>query len=170
MAMMTLVVMSLMSGCDSHYEGENVTPIDAILDSQKSTFSYDGIYYIGEEEICENRVLYLMNSVGMEYPHIVYAQMRLESGNFTSGLARECNNFFGMKHPRNRESTSLGASEKGYATYENWAMSVYDYALWQRLYAKGLTEEEYLDMLSRNYAEDEEYVIKVKRIAELVRL
>ena len=123
------------------------------------------VYYIGQEDLCKERLVYLMESIGMEHPHIVYAQMRLESGNFKSTLATDCNNFFGMMHPRIRENVSLGANSKGYATYDNWAMSVYDYALWQKSYASGLSEKEYLSMLEENYAEDKYYVSKIKRIS-----
>lgn len=119
---------------------------------------------IGKEEISENRAISLMIMLGIEHPHIVYAQMRLESGNFTSSLARDCNNFFGMKHPKVRTNVSLGANSRGFATYDNWAMSVLDYGLWQRRYASGLTEEEYYSMLSKHYAEDSEYCKKVSNI------
>lgn len=119
---------------------------------------------IGKEEISENKAISLMIMLGIEHPHIVYAQMRLESGNFTSSLARDCNNFFGMKHPKVRTNVSLGANSRGFATYDNWAMSVLDYGLWQKRYASGITEEEYYSMLSKHYAEDSDYCKKVSNI------
>ncbi|MGN0929945.1 MAG: glucosaminidase domain-containing protein, partial [Alphaproteobacteria bacterium] len=119
---------------------------------------------IGKEDISENKVISLMIMLGIEHPHIVYAQMRLESGNFKSTLAIDCNNFFGMKHPKNRANVSLGANSRGFATYDNWAMSVLDYGLWQKKYASGLTEEEYYGMLSKHYSEDSDYCTKVSNI------
>lgn len=119
---------------------------------------------MGKEEISENKAISLMIMLGIEHPHIVYAQMRLESGNFTSSLAMDCNNFFGMKHPKVRTNVSLGANSRGFATYDNWAMSVLDYGLWQKMYASGLTEEEYYGMLSKHYAEDSDYCTKVSNI------
>lgn len=123
---------------------------------------------IGKEEISENRAISLMIMLGIEHPHIVYAQMRLESGNFTSSLARDCNNFFGMKHPKIRTNVSLGANSRGFATYDNWAMSVLDYGLWQKMYASGLNEEEYYGMLSNHYAEDSDYCKKITNIIKTI--
>lgn len=103
-----------------------------------------------------------MVEAGIEHPHIVLAQMKLESGNYTSKLALENNNYFGMKQPRRRLTTSLG-EKNGYASYKSWVHSVLDYALWQKEYAKQLTENQYLDSLSK-YAEDKKYILKIKKL------
>lgn len=42
--------------------------------------------------------------------------------------------------------------------------------MWQRRYASGLTEDEYLEMLSEKYAEDKAYVRKVKSIAGSIKV
>lgn len=123
---------------------------------------------IGKEEISENKAISLIIMLGIEHPHIVYAQMRLESGNFKSTLAKDCNNFFGMKHPNIRTNVSLGANSRGFATYDNWAMSVLDYGLWQKMYASGLNEEEYYCMLSKHYAEDSDYCKKITNIIKTI--
>ena len=123
---------------------------------------------IGKREITFDNVMILMDTLLVEYPHIVYAQMRLESGNFKSNIAKNNNNFFGMRHPRVRVTMSRG-SLNGYASYDSWSYSVLDYAIWQRMYASGLTEEEYLEMLSGKYAEDKSYVKKVKSIADSIK-
>lgn len=121
---------------------------------------------VGKHEPNDSIVVEVLNKVGIQHPHIVYAQMRLESGNYKSGLAKSNENLFGMKHPNVRATLSIG-SKNGYACYRNWCYGVLDYALWQRVYARDLTEDEYLEMLSE-YAEDEEYIEKVKRIAKSV--
>lgn len=123
---------------------------------------------IGEQEINFDNVMTLMDTLLIEHPHIVYAQMRLESGNFKSNIAKTNNNFFGMRHPRVRITMSRG-SLNGFASYDSWSYSVLDYAIWQRMYASGLTEEEYLEMLSEKYAEDKCYVKKVKSIADSIK-
>lgn len=112
--------------------------------------------------VSDQIVLDFMQQVGMEHPHIVLAQMKLESGNYTSKLALENNNYFGMKQPRRRLTTSLG-EKNGYASYQSWVHSVLDYALWQREYAKQLTENQYLDSLNK-YAEDKKYILKIKKL------
>lgn len=125
------------------------------------------VHEVGKQEISAKRVLTLLDTLNVEHPHIVFAQMRLESGNFKSDLAKNNDNFFGMKYPRQRATVAQGA-DRGYAYYRSWSYSVLDYAIWQRRYASGLTEEEYLEMLSEKYAEDKAYVRKVKSIADSI--
>lgn len=123
---------------------------------------------IGKEEVNENNALNLIDMLGIEHPKIVLAQMRLESGNFSSNLAKEHNNFFGMGHPRVRANVSCGANKSGYATYKHWGYSILDYGLWQKSQASGLSEEEYLAFLAKRYAEDDKYVEKVLSIAKKI--
>lgn len=127
------------------------------------------VHEVGKQEISAESVLTLLNSLNVEHPHIVFAQMSIESGNFKSDLAKNNNNFFGMKYPRQRATVAQG-SDRGYAYYRSWSYSVLDYAIWQRIYASGLTEEEYLEMLSEKYAEDKAYVRKVKSVADSIKV
>ena len=127
------------------------------------------VHEVGKREINAERVLTLLDPLNVEHPHIVFAQMRLESGNFKSDLAKNNDNFFGMKYPRQRATVAQG-HDRGYAYYRSWSYSVLDYAIWQRRYASGLTEEEYLEMLSEKYAEDKAYVRKVKSIADSIKV
>ena len=114
------------------------------------------VHEVGKQEITSEGVMTLLDILNVEHPHIVFAQMRLESGNFKSDLAKNNNNFFGMKYPRQRATIAQG-NDRGYAYYRSWSYSVLDYAIWQRRYASGLTEDEYLEMLSEKYAEDKAY-------------
>lgn len=127
------------------------------------------VHEVGKQEISAESVLALLDTLNVEHPHIVFAQMRLESGNFQSDLAKNNNNFFGMKYPRQRATVAQGA-DRGYAYYRSWSYSVLDYAIWQRIYASGLTEDEYLEMLSEKYTEDKAYVRKVKSIADSIKV
>lgn len=152
----------------SHKESK-VEIIETVDDNQDLLTSIERVYLLGEEGLNENMAVHLMQELGIEHPHIVFAQMRIESGNFKSNIATTNNNFFGMKHPKQRVTTSKGINN-GYASYENWALSVVDYGLWQRRYARGLTEDEYYALLKDKYAEDDNYVPKVKGIAEEVKM
>lgn len=148
----------------NHYEEE----IEEIVEVNQDVI--DLVIYVhevGKQEISTERVLGLLDTLDVEHPHIVFAQMRLESGNFKSDLAKNNDNFFGMKYPRQRATMAQGV-DRGYAYYRSWSYSVLDYAIWQRRYASGLTEEEYLEMLSEKYAEDKAYVRKVKSIADSI--
>ena len=117
-----------------------------------------------KKELTQTTAYDFMLLIGIEHPHIALAQMRIESGNFKSKLSRENNNYFGMKHPTRRATTSLG-NKNGFAHYQSWVHSIIDYALWQKTFATQLTENEYLDSLAY-YAEDKNYIAKVEKLAK----
>lgn len=140
------------------------TPKKVVLEHNSPTSLIIALDSWGEKELNDENILAFMEFVGIEHSHIALAQMKLESGHYKSKLAKENNNYFGMKHPSRRATTSLG-SKNGFASYKNWVYSVLDYALWQRTYASNLSEKEYLDSLS-TYAEDKKYIAKVKKLAK----
>ena len=103
---------------------------------------------------------------GIKFPHIAFAQAILESGNFTSNRFRNTNNAFGMKVARSRPTT-CSREHTGHAYYDDWRLSVQDYALYQAAYMrKARTEDEYYDRLDGSYAGDPIYVEKVRAIAD----
>lgn len=102
--------------------------------------------------------------LNIKYPHIVYAQALLESGEFKSHIFRENNNLFGLKCAKIRPTTNLGENN-GHAYFDDWRACVVDYALYQAAYLHDLkTEDEYFQYLGQNYAEDPNYVSKLKKI------
>lgn len=106
-----------------------------------------------------------IQSMGISFPDIVFAQALLESGNFTSRLATMNNNLFGMKLAKSRETTAIGKGRSGYAKYESWVHSVEDYFHWQNYFMKNkdLNRKQYLNLLSRVYAEDKNYISRINR-------
>jgi uncharacterized FlgJ-related protein len=109
-------------------------------------------------------MLRLMNQIGIAYPDVVFAQARLETGNFTSKVFRENNNLFGMKLPRVRSTTAIG-EQNNHASYIRWQHSVADYKLWQdEVIKKYRTKRAYLRYLSKHYAEDKKYIHKLKQM------
>ena len=141
---------------ETHIITEPVTPIPEMLVDLE-------IYR--NVEVNDSTAFGVMIEFEIQHPHIVLAQMKIESGNYESSIARNNNNYFGMRQPSSRLTVSLG-SRNGYAKYRSWAYSILDYALWQRQYAWNLTEEQYLAKLGRTYAEDPNYVSKVKKLSK----
>lgn len=141
---------------ETHVVTESITTIPEMLVDLEN---YDNI------EVNDSTAFWVMLEFEIQHPHVVLAQMKIESGNYESSIARSNNNYFGMRQPSSRLTVSLG-SRNGYARYRSWAYSILDYALWQRQYAWNLTEEQYLAKLGRTYAEDPNYVSKVKNIAK----
>lgn len=141
------------------------TPKNEVISHNKDVLtSYAWVEQQSKMPVTDETALCFMQQIGIEHPHIVLAQMKLESGNYTSKLALENNNYFGMKQPRKRATTSIG-EKNGYASYKSWVHSVLDYALWQKEYARELTENQYLDSLS-SYAEDKNYTFKIKKLSK----
>ena len=112
----------------------------------------------------QEKMVQLMTDLNIKYPHIVMAQSIIETGHFESKIFKENNNLFGMKQARTRVNTAKGTQYR-HAYYDTWQESVYDYAFYQCRYLGNLyNEEEYLEYLGRSYAEDPNYVSKIKEI------
>lgn len=117
-----------------------------------------------ENEFSRERFRAYILELNIKYPHIVMAQAELETGGFTSKIFRENNNLFGMKVATKRPTTNKG-EEHGHAYYENWKESVVDYAFYSAQYLSNIkTESQYFEYLSQSYAEDPNYVNKLKKI------
>lgn len=102
--------------------------------------------------------------LNIKFPHIVYAQARLESGNFKSEVFKTNNNLFGLKEARKRPTTAKG-TEFNHAFYESWQESVVDYAFYSATYLNEIKSEgQYFEYLGKNYAEDPNYVNKLKQM------
>jgi uncharacterized FlgJ-related protein len=106
-------------------------------------------------------------SLNVKFPHIIYAQAKMETANFSSNLFKNHNNLFGMKPAMQRPKTYSYTTDSGFAGYKNWKQSVMDYVLLQVSYMKDLkTEDEYYKYLSKNYADTDYYAKKVKELSE----
>ena len=75
-----------------------------------------------------------------------------------------------MKEAVVRINKSLG-TENGHSYYENWKESLDDYALYSATYLSRInSEEDYFDYLSQGYAEDPNYINKLKKIIDEQKL
>jgi uncharacterized FlgJ-related protein len=90
------------------------------------------------------------------HENVVYRQSLLETKYFSSEVFKENNNLFGMKHPYQRATTSLG-SKNGHASYNNYIESIKDYKIYQDSYY-------ILFLKEAGYAEDEYYQHKLKNM------
>lgn len=117
-----------------------------------------------ENEFSPKKLRAYILELNIKFPHIVYAQARLETGNFKSQIFKTNHNLFGMKVATLRPTTNKG-EENGHAYYENWKESVVDYAFYQAQYLSDIkTEAEYLEYLKANYAEAPNYMTQLLAI------
>lgn len=61
---------------------------------------------------------------------MIAAVARHETGNYTSNVFKTLNNFFGMRFPRERDTTALYESDSKYSVYSSPADSVRDMVLY----------------------------------------
>jgi uncharacterized FlgJ-related protein len=105
-----------------------------------------------------------IKSLNFKFPYIILAQSYQETGNYKSDIFLNGNNLFGMKQARIRATLAQGTSS-GHARYSSWQESLYDYALFYNTYLLNLkTEGEYYGYLQQYYAEDPNYVERLKNI------
>lgn len=102
----------------------------------------------------------------IRFSHIVLAQAKLESNNYKSKLLFTSNNLFGMKVAATRFTFATNSYDYGnYARYETIEDCILDYRSWQIQNANFIvTEEAYFDLLHKYYAEDPNYVTKLKQL------
>ncbi len=95
---------------------------------------------------------------------VVLAQSALETGWWTSNLCVTYNNCFGMMHPNQRDTVSLGPTETGrFATYPDIFASVQDYFMRQEYFGIPGTSDplEYINAtVASGYATDPNYAKK----------
>lgn len=137
---------------------------------QREAVRLEGGIHIFKEDVepfTQENFIRLIKETNIKFPHIVYAQALLETGNFESLVYTNNNNLFGMKQARVRCTTAKG-TELNHAYYNNWKESVYDYALYQNRYMyKITTEKDYFEALDATYAEiGKKYS---KRLKELIK-
>lgn len=105
-----------------------------------------------------------LKALNIRHYKIAYAQACLETGNFKSKAFRISNNLFGMKQAKSRPTTNSGEYLK-HAKYTHWRESVIDYALYYSKYlSKFKTQKSLLNYLSKHYATDSMYVVKIKNL------
>lgn len=135
-----------------------------------SSMSNHEVYLdIDTDSITEDKLYVKIQESDILFPDVVFAQAIIESGYFSSEVFKCNSNLFGMKHPKLRTTLSMGKSDSGYAWYLNWKLSVYDYKLWQNftLRNKNITsQQDYLNLIGRIYAEDGRYVKKLEQIIQ----
>lgn len=125
---------------------------------------------VEKNKFSKDKLINELKRLNIKYPHIVMAQSIIETRKWTSNIFKESNNLFGMKEAKTRVTTAKG-TQYNHAYYDNWKESVYDYAFYASRYMGGIkSEEDYFNYLSANYAEDKNYVAKIKMIIEKERL
>lgn len=115
-------------------------------------------------EFSEERLRSKLEELNVRFVDIAMAQAKLETNNFRSKIFVENHNLFGMKEATMRVNMARG-TQYGHAYYNNWEESVTDYALWVAAYANRCRNKEQMyQLLEGYYAEDPNYISKLKQI------
>lgn len=100
-----------------------------------------------EQKNSIDRMIWIYDSLGIQFSKVVVAQSLLETDNFKSRIAKQQKNLFGMRP--NKRPYGVG-KQAGFAVYPGPLESVLDYRDWQKrvLYLHPCkNEEEYLWVL-----------------------
>lgn len=115
-------------------------------------------------EFSEERLRSRLDELNVRFADVAMAQAKLETSGFRSRIFKENHNLFGMKEATMRVNLARG-TQYGHAYYNSWEESVLDYAMWCAAYANHCrNNEQFLELLSGYYAEDPDYVSKLKQI------
>lgn len=136
------------------------------MDESMSSFSdaEKAILIRTTDSFDENKFALMLNELNVKFPHIVFAQAIVETGNWKSRIFIENHNLFGMKEAKTRVTAAIG-TQYNHAYYNHWRESVYDYAFYQCRYLYNIrTDADYFEYLKHNYAEDTSYVDKIKSV------
>lgn len=101
--------------------------------------------------------LAVCDSLGVKHPNVVWAQARLESGNFGSTTYMKKHNCLGI----------YDSKRKQYASFKNWqdCIKAYRDRVQYRFKRTDATDEEYLYWLSQiGYSREKTYTSKVRQI------
>jgi len=114
----------------------------------------------------EKNILFWCDYFNVKFSRVVLAQMKLESGNFTSDLSIIHNNLSGMKKTRVRNTTAIYETKTGFSGYTNYIEHIKDIKMWQDFnYIDTIrTEKDYIDYLSKVYADDKNYKSKIYKM------
>ena len=142
----------------SGYTYGRIKKLSSLSEYEKELLVID----LQRDEFSEDKLIELLVKLKVQFPHVVLAQARLETGKYKSKIFRENHNLFGMKEASRRINTAVG-TQYNHAYYEHWRESVYDYAFYQcRYFGTIRNEEQYLISLGQSYAEDPDYVHKLR--------
>jgi len=120
------------------------------------------VIYFDKYELSWYSIDYWMREFDIQNREIAKRQVYHETGNLTSRFCRECNNLFGMRKPRKRQTTAIGR-DNGMSVYPSFVESIEDYGLWQECFYK---EGDYYSFLkSHGYATDPLYIPKLKNLS-----
>ena len=159
--LITLGIVILISLCISAFTLRHINEVKFISEETKAIILQEADK---DKEFSREKLKAYILELNIKYPHIVMAQAEIETGHFTSQIFKENHNLFGMKVATKRPTTNKG-EENGHAYYDNWRESVVDYAFYSAQYLSDIkTEKAYLEYLSQSYAEDTNYVAKIRKI------
>lgn len=142
------------------YKGKSVNPDGFIAYLNRYIRSLqeriDGITHAGDSvahSLTVGNLLAAMDRHNVRFKKVVLAQALLETGYFTSRVCRECHNLFGLRRP----------SDGSYYRFDRWEDSVKAYRDYVQYKYTGGDYYEFLDHIG--YAEDRDYIAKVRSIA-----
>ncbi len=120
------------------------------------TIQFRDTIELTELEMSKDNFFLVCDLINIKHPDVVYAQARLESGNFTSAHYKNRNNFLGI----------YDSKRKRYMSFNHWTDCLLAYRdKVQYRYRRNLDREDYLKWLvETGYAQDPNYISKIRKM------
>jgi len=160
-----LIVVIFLFSCSTFFLGWKLSEKNEISNMKKFEEEEKLVIVKNGDKFNEEKLILFINELNFKWPEVVYAQAVLESGSeFNSDINIENNNYFGMKLASVRLNTQVGEN-LNHAVFNNWRMSVIDYALYWASYLSDLkTKEEYYQYIEKHYSETPGYSFRVMNL------
>ncbi len=160
-----LIVVIFLFSCSTFFLGWKLSEKNEISNMKKFEEEEKLVIVKNGDKFNEEKLILFINELNFKWPEVVYAQAVLESGSeYNSDINIENNNYFGMKLASVRLNTQVGEN-LNHAVFNNWRMSVIDYALYWASYLSDLkTKEEYYQYIEKHYSETPGYSLRVMNL------
>ena len=152
-----LVVIGVIIGICTGTQLSELIPKNTILKEEPVPVKLEQPEFFLYDTPNDSLVLQACAYYGLKYDTIILTQAKLETGNYKSYQCRVNNNLFGLYNSAKME----------YYKFNHWTESVEAYKKWIQYRLKD--EEDYYSFLVRiSYAEDPDYISKLKWVKQLV--
>lgn len=150
-----LVILGVIVGICTGTQLTKLIPRNTILKEEPVPVKLEQPEFFLYDTPNDSLILQACAYYGLKHDTIILTQAKLETGNYKSYQCRINNNLFGLYNSAKME----------YYKFNHWSESVEAYKKWIQYRLKD--EEDYYSFLVRiSYAEDSNYIKKIKNIAK----
>lgn len=148
-SILIIVLASVLICVHIHYIEKYETELEELNEEEIVSVKWRQNHFLLSEENLYNELV----AQGVDFPEIVTAQAILETGHFKSYACLQQNNLFGLRDNKGK-----------YMSFPHWTDAVAAYKKYIQRYNHPVPEDYYAYLQELGYAEDPQYIDKLKQI------